>query len=177
MDWLLIFLVLAIGFGPVFWLWPSKKERRLTLLREAARKEGLTVQVGSLRKLDPSALERVSASGVSRQPIIECMTYSLHAASGLKMRRQRLRRTISDLEEASGEVIWIDDPEIESSKEHFDLLSVLNNILPRLPNDILAIELDMNIISLYWLEGPAATSDTVAQLAQLLREIDSRLII
>lgn len=175
MDWLLIFVVLAVGFGPVFWFWPSKKERRLSLLREAARKEGLMVQTASLKKLHPSALELVSAGGVSLQPLVECVTYSGYASSALKMRRQRLRRSAPYRGEASEEVIWINDPEIQHSEEHFDLLSLLDNLLSRFPNDILAIELDMNIISLYWLEGPGSTGDTVAELACLLREIDSRL--
>ena len=45
MTWLLIILVLVVAFGPVLWLVPSKRDKRLAALRSRARSAGLIVEM------------------------------------------------------------------------------------------------------------------------------------
>ena len=76
MSWLIITVVLLIAFGPVLWLIPSQRDKRLAALRLAARQAGLNVEIEHLPKLNASAEERVSAGGVIRDPVVECAAYS-----------------------------------------------------------------------------------------------------
>ena len=77
MTWLIIIIILIVAIGPVLYLIPSAKDKRLEQLRTSARKQGLTVKLHQLPKLDPSADERVSPSGEIRTPTISCVGYSL----------------------------------------------------------------------------------------------------
>ena len=54
MTWLLIILVLVVAFGPVLWLVPSKRDKRLSALRSRARAEGLIVEMRRIPKPDPA---------------------------------------------------------------------------------------------------------------------------
>ena len=58
MQWLVIILILALVIGPVAYLLPSKKDKRLAALRLRARQLGLHITLSRLPKLDPSAEER-----------------------------------------------------------------------------------------------------------------------
>ena len=75
--WVVIVLVVCVAVGPIFWLLPSERDRRLSELRMAARRAGLTVEMAALPKLDASAEERVSAGGVARDATLECAGYRL----------------------------------------------------------------------------------------------------
>ena len=77
MVWAIIGVVLVLAIGPLFWLRPSRRERGIAALREAARKANLTVEVGRVPDLDAPADARVSAGGRERAPTIECATYRL----------------------------------------------------------------------------------------------------
>ena len=83
MVWLGIAVVLAIALGPLFWLLPSKSERRASAFRLAAKRLGLAVEVASIEKPDASAEERVSAAGVVRQPRLHCAAYRLPLSTQL----------------------------------------------------------------------------------------------
>ena len=54
MTWLLIILVLVVAFGPVLWLVPSKRDKRLSALRSRARSEGLIVEMRRIPKPNPA---------------------------------------------------------------------------------------------------------------------------
>ena len=77
MVWIIVALVLAVVIGPVFWLLPSKRDRRVAELRVAARRAGLVVEMVALPKVDAPAHERVSAGGTVRNPSIHCAAYRL----------------------------------------------------------------------------------------------------
>ena len=77
MVWIIVALVLAVVVGPVFWLLPSKRDRRVAELRVAARRAGLVVEMVALPKVDAAAHERVSAGGAPRNPSIDCAAYRL----------------------------------------------------------------------------------------------------
>ena len=83
MVWLVIALVLIAAVGPIFWLLPSKRSRRLAELRTAARRAGLIVEVARIAKLDAAAEERVSAGGRARDAKVDCAAYRMPMARPL----------------------------------------------------------------------------------------------
>ena len=58
--------VLLLAIALLMWVLPSRRERELAALREAARKLGFTLQVTEVDHPAPTAEERVSASGRTR---------------------------------------------------------------------------------------------------------------
>ncbi|MEM7219112.1 MAG: hypothetical protein AAF515_12155 [Pseudomonadota bacterium] len=78
MTTLLIVLAgMALVVGPIAYLMPSRRDRELASLRMAARARGLEVELARLPKLNADAHERVSASGIAKQPVLECVEYGL----------------------------------------------------------------------------------------------------
>ena len=58
MVWIIIIVVLLVAFGPVLYLLPTKKDRRLAALRQQARLVGFVVELKPVRKLNPDARDR-----------------------------------------------------------------------------------------------------------------------
>ena len=77
MIWVVIALVVALAVGPILWLLPSKRDKRLAELRSAARSAGLVVEIAAVPKLDADAAERVSAGGTARDAKVDCAAYRL----------------------------------------------------------------------------------------------------
>ena len=75
--WLVVALVVALAVGPILWLLPSKRDRRLAEIRAAARRAGLVVEIAAVPDLDADAAERVSAGGTARAATVECAAYRL----------------------------------------------------------------------------------------------------
>ena len=75
--WLIVALGLLVAFGPIVWLMPSRRDRQLAKLREAARRAGLVVELVRLPTLDATPEERVSAGGVARDARRACTAYRL----------------------------------------------------------------------------------------------------
>lgn len=66
--WLIIAGILLVGFGGVFYLLPSKRDRQLARIRQLARVSGLTIETVFLEKKDAKPEEIVSAGGKKRHP-------------------------------------------------------------------------------------------------------------
>ncbi|MGE0623293.1 MAG: hypothetical protein AB7I04_24300 [Pseudomonadales bacterium] len=178
MTWILIILVLVIAFGPVLWLVPSRRDKRLAALRSRARSEGLLVDMRRLPKRDPTAEERVSAGGTIRKPVVECAAYGRMLAKKLRyLPGFRLRR-----EPAAGApdpfADWqYDQRPAGEGRSHLPaVLSRFEAVLNRLPGDVIAVELDTRSIFLYWLETPVSTVDSVSELASLLADLEADLL-
>lgn len=77
MAWIVIALVLAVAIGPLLWLLPSKRDKRIGELRAAARRAGLVVETTAVPKVDAGAEERVSSGGVARAARLDCAAYRL----------------------------------------------------------------------------------------------------
>lgn len=77
MVWLIVALGLLVAFGPIVWLMPSRRDRQLAKLREAARRAGLVVELVRVPTLDARPEERVSAGGVARDAQRACTAYRL----------------------------------------------------------------------------------------------------
>ncbi len=156
MVWILIALLFIAAFGPILWLMPGERERRLSKLRLLARQRGLVVELTRIEDTQPSANDRVSSGGVIKRPVIQCATYRLHAAHSLG--------------ETKSFYVTRDDPEaaVNIGEHHADL-----------PASWLAVERDQHGATLYWREQADAdklgeTVDTIVALLRGLLVDDSR---
>lgn len=77
MTWLIIGLILFAAFGPLIWLVPSKRDRRLAKMRSRARALGIQVELTRLPDVAAHASARVTAGGLRREPMVSCAAYRL----------------------------------------------------------------------------------------------------
>ena len=165
--WIIIILVLAVAFGPVLYLLPTRKDRRLAAIRLEARRQGLVVELKPVRNLDASAEERVSAAGERRSPAHASVAYSL-----------TLRRNLEQLEPwrllKSARAGWSFDPDMAIPPEP-DLLPRLLPLIGGLPDDSVALEFGGRNLACYWLERFPADGDAVKTLKESLVAIAEQL--
>ncbi len=171
MTWLLIILVLVVAFGPVLWLIPSKRDKRLSALRSRARSEGLIVEMRRIPKPNPEPSERVSAGGKVRDPVIECASYGLPLPKGLKnLPSWRLVRKPAE-EGPDPFADWQYDLRAKGEGREFldEVLERVETLLSALPEDVAAVEVSPRMVLVYWLEKPGSTESAVPDLASALR--------
>ena len=77
LAWIVVALVLALAIGPLLWLLPSKRDKRIGELRAAARRAGLVVETTAVPKIDAAAEEQVSSGGAPRAARLDCAAYRL----------------------------------------------------------------------------------------------------
>ena len=129
MKWLAIIAFMIAAFGPILWLMPKPRDRRLSRLRMAARQRGLTVELARLPDPQPRPQDRVSSGGALRTPVIRCAGYRLFRNRPAQhIEPWRLERGDSSAQ-AKLSAYWSD-----------------------VPPDWLAIEVDANGACLYWRE-------------------------
>ena len=155
--------VLIVAFGPILYVLPSKKDRRLAALRAEARRLGLTVELKPVRNPDAAAEDRVTAGGRPRAP--------MHASARYALTLDRMPNEASPwrlLRSARG---WIAD-------EGMDLpagwLGQLQPLVETLPDDVVAVDFGGRDLGCYWLERPASGIDAVAKLKGSLASIGER---
>jgi hypothetical protein len=181
MTWLIILVILIVAFGPVMWLVPSRRDRRLAAMRQQARQEGMVVELRRLPKPDPLPEERVTAGGRVLEPKQELAVYQWPLARRLRhLPVWRLLRKGAGIEALPG---WAF--EIGKKPRHGQLDAVLHTLEPmfaRLPEDIMAVECEDRVLNAYWMEkpenGPAevsALADTLASAAQSLEALEHAL--
>ena len=155
--------VLIVAFGPILYVLPSKKDRRLAALRGQARQLGLTVELKPVPNPDAAAEDRVTAGGRPRAPMLPCARYALALD---RMPGQatpwRLLRT------ARG---WIAD---EGTDLPAGWLGQLQPLIETLPDDVVAVDFGGRSVGCYWLERPAPETDAVAKLKGALASIGSQ---
>ena len=173
MTWILIALVLVIAFGPVLWLLPSKRDKRLAAMRSRAREEGLIVELRRIPKLDPTAEERVSPGGKVREPVVECASYALPLPRALKyLPAWRLVRAAADTAPDPFPRWQFDQRPKGEGRAHLEpMLAATGARLERLPEDVAALEVSPRMLLAYWLERPGSTAETVPDLAAVLRDL------
>ena len=177
MAWIVIALVLLIAFGPVLWLLPSKRDKRLSALRARARQEGLVVEMKRLPKPTPELHERVTAGGVVKNPVIDCASYN-------QIFRRRLRyqpgwRLVRGDGEEDPFPGWRFDerPDGNSGRQFLaDMLKATEQLVKNLPDDVIGLQVSPARVSVYWLENPGTNVDSVADLAALLRRFEADLL-
>jgi len=167
MTWLIILVVLIAAFGPILWLVPSKRDRRLTAMRQQARQEGMTVEMRGLPKVDPLPEERVTAGGRVLQPVQELAVYQWPLPRRLRhLPAWRLLRNGRGIQALPGWAFEIgkkpQHPQLEAS------LEVLGPLLAGLAEDVLALECEDRQLSAYWMESPGNGTAEVTDIARLL---------
>ncbi len=181
MSWIIIIGVFILAAGPLFYLMPTAKDKRLTALRMDARQLGFTIQLDSLLKLDPSADERVTAGGQARSSKIECMRYQLPIGQTLNylppitLQRLPVEPTVPTTMVMDG---WGQPADLVSASSATDsfakntaawrkqglLLESIRKTLLEMPADVLGFALDGRVASVFWLErsNNANTADIAA---------------
>ena len=184
MNWLIIILILVVAIGPVLYLLPNAREKRLIVLREQARHAGLAVQITSVPKLDPAAHERVSAGAKTLQPKQLCTAYKMPVGikvagvEALLLLKKPQVPTILVNEVMPGWVLHN-----ESSLSFWRTYAAtdadtqrLQNALSKLPDDALALAIDAQFVSVFWLEKAAAESNGVDEIAEILKGLGEDLL-
>ena len=166
--WIIILLALGLVIGPVLYLMPTRKDRRLAVIRLEARRCGLVVELRSVRNLDARAEELVSPGGERRIPVHASVSYAMPLRARLEhLRPWRLLRS-----ERTG---WQLDTERDAPPDP-DMLLKLRPLLPGLPEDAVALELESGRLACCWLERFPADGDTVRALKAALVAIGEELI-
>lgn len=177
MTWVLIGVVLLVAFGPVLWLVPSKKDRRLTALRARGRAEGLVVELRRINNPEPEPQERVSAGGVVKTPVIESASYGLML--GQKLRHlpgwRLVRVTGQEVDDPFPGWRYDQIPKGDGRRHLPEMLSITDPLLNGLPDDVAGIEVSSAMLSVFWLEKPGSDEDVVGEIASLLRAFEKAL--
>lgn len=165
MVWLLIALVLVVAFGPLFYLRPSPRDRRLAALRSQAVSEGLVVEIGHLDKRNASAEERVNAAGRERHPKISLALYRQPLPRKLRLIEPlRLQRDADGRGEIDG---WHLSGALTPPRR--DFWSVLTELLASMPAGVEGFDVDSRFASVFWREGKAEDSEALLIIARNLR--------
>ena len=173
MSWIIIIGVFILAAGPLFYLMPTAKDKRLTALRSNALQMGFTIQLDSLLKLDPSADERVTAGAQARSTKIECLRYQLPIGQTLNhippltLQRIPSQPTIQVTELMNGwglpeETSKRADSGARSAvsnatstaawQRQGQLLETMRALLLEMPEDVLGIAIDGRCVGVFWLE-------------------------
>jgi hypothetical protein len=178
MSWIVIaVIVLLAAFGPVMWLRPSAKDKRLTALRARARSLDLNVDIRPLERLNPTAEQRVSAAGTERDTSELLAVYEHHLARRLRHTAPfRLFRApgpdAAPVTRAAVPVTdgWLFDPAASFPPEAGwpAALSAVERHLPSLPQDVRALAVEPRSVGVYWAERAGSDIEAVDNLAQAL---------
>lgn len=165
MVWIIVAVGLAAAFGPVLWLMPSRRDRRLAKLRQAARRRGLAVDLVRVPLIDPSPEDRVSPGGARRDAAQPCAAYRLplppESADAPGWFFIRGAATASPL---AG---WVPHPERRAERLPRDAAAywrTLAEALHGIQTPVLAVEATPAAASWLWREDvPAAALDAAVQ--------------
>ena len=177
MTWVIIVLVLIIAFGPVLWLVPSKRDKRLSAMRSRARSEGLVVEVRRIPKPDPLPEDRVNSGGKVRNPVLECASYGLALPRSLKVLPawRVLRKSSDDGPDPFPDWQYDQRPKGEGRAHLEAVLIMASETLSRLPEDVVALEVSPRMLLAYWLEKPGSNEESVPGLAAALKDFAASL--
>jgi len=172
--WLIVIVILLVAFGPILWLRPSARDRRLTGLRSQARREGLQVEMRRYPKVDLAPEERVTAGGKPLAPLLESAVYLKPLARKLReLPAWRVLRGTNGLPAWPG---WVFEVGTKPASPHLHrVLDVLATLVERLPEDVVALECEALNFGAYWLERPGNGPAELTSLAGLLAEAAAQL--
>jgi len=174
MVWLIIVVILLVAFGPILWLRPSRRDRRLVALRGQARADGLRVQMRRYPKLDLLPEDRVTAGGKRLETLLEAAVYLKPLDPKLRiLPGWRIQRGTEGLPAWPGWVFELGKR--PDSALLRPMLQALEPLLARLPADVVALECEPREIGVYWLERPGNGPAEVTVLAGWLTEAAARL--
>ncbi len=160
------------------YLLPSAKDKRLVMLRQAARKHGLMVKITSVPKLDPTAQERVTAGGKTLEPKYAAASYELPLNTRLRgvgevmLVRMPDAPTVPLTEALPGWALGADSDQAfwQRLTALPEAVDVIGDVLASLPEGSLGCSLNDRYVSCYWTEKLGSDEDTVAGIeASLMR--------
>jgi len=178
LSWLIIALIFLAAFGPLFWLLPSRTDRRLAKMRSRARTLGLRVEVTQLPDVAAAASARVTAGGRRLEPMVSCAAYHLALPRVAPAAPQwRLLRSRA---ESSGPIAgWQWDSNPAGAASYWEQAAM---IVAALPADALACGAQASEVACWWRENVVAENaeksveslhDALAKLAELQRVTDA----
>ena len=158
MVWLLIAGFLLIGFGGVFYLLPSKRDRQLARIRQLARVSGLTIETVFLEQRDAKPEEIVSAGGRKRHPTRMCISY--HKNFRLPLDRAPRWRLIKDDTSEYPLQGWALDgkPQIDDIKDTDEYWNHIRSIITNIPERCFGLDASDQFVA--WLGVERWKSET-----------------
>lgn len=170
MSWLVIVLILLAAFGPLFWMLPSKSDRRLAKMRSRARALGMQVEMTQLRDLAAEPSERVTAGGRRREPMVACAAYRLPLPRMARAAPQwRLLRSRAEVDGPLPGWQWDSEPAGQAP-----YWSQVKPIVDALPADALACSAHSTEVGCWWRERAAA--DTAEKSVESLHATLAKLL-
>lgn len=182
MGWLIGIFVVAMVLGPILYLKPSAKDKRLAALRLLARQNSLGIKLDRLPRLDPELVERVTAGGEKRQPQQACVAYqrNLGPDTNLNLVGRFLR--VPDAPTVPFEAFapgWAHDEKhiadwrrVESEK----LDRAVREILQSAPDYCLAFSIDSRFLSCYWRELADAAGPEIEEIRSFLQQAEEKIL-
>ena len=151
------------------YLVPNPRDKRLMALRSIARTLGMSVQITTVAKLDPSAAERVSAGGKALQPKTACAGYKLPVGKKLSVKGEVI---LIKLPPAPSVVVNEVLPGVALSADsdkplwrQYNAQGVATKLIEdaflRLPEDTLAIAIETHNVVCFWQEKAKADAGQV----------------
>ena len=179
MGWLIAIFVVALVIGPLMYLKPTNKEKRISALRLAARSAGLNVKLSSVPVLDPEPTERVTAGGEFKQPEKACVayqkTFSGDSAVPLDVLILRIPNSptvpfdlaVEGWALTSGIETW----QNVDKKVH----DVVKKVLDQAPEFCIGLGVDARFLSCYWYENGSEDGPEVAQIRDFLADAEQKI--
>jgi hypothetical protein len=178
LSWLIIGLILFAAFGPLFWLVPSRRDRRLAKMRSRARALGIQVEVTQLPDVDAPASARVTAGGRRLAPMVSCAAYRLALPRAARAAPQW--QLLHGGAESNGPLPgWQWDSPPVGDAQYWERVGA---IIAALPADTLACSAQTTAVACWWRENtPAENAENsvdslhamLAKLAELQRVTDA----
>ncbi|MGH1484948.1 MAG: hypothetical protein ACRBCI_01935 [Cellvibrionaceae bacterium] len=139
--WAIFFIVLAIAMavGPIMLMQPSKRDRRLAALRSAAAMSGLSVHMSDY--INGNNKQAVAVYTMAVELPQEAPSWQL------------LKRTYKHDIHFYGQWDWQKEPDPLMRQE-----KQLKALLDDLPDDIVGLEVNKNLLGIWWRERPSPIS-------------------
>lgn len=162
MVWLLIGLAMVMIAGPIMWLRPNKRERRLANMRQQAFMTGGKCHPINIRK--DSFYQKTLARNphLADYPWIRYEWVANEQQTGPEVKDRWVQRRTQE-----GELVW--EPNVVTSQEYPALTNMLKPWRDQQDGRFLSVELGPRSVAVVWTEqGDQETVDNLAQQVQTL---------
>ncbi len=152
MTWLIIAVAMFAAFGPIFWMLPSRSDRRLAKMRARARGHGIQVEMTQLDDLAAEPEARVTAAGVRREPKVQCAAYRLGLRRVARAAPQwKILRKADATDGPIAGWVWESRPAGDAA-----YWQRVGDVVRGLPGDSLACATDVSEVACWWRERATA---------------------
>jgi hypothetical protein len=172
MVWVIIIGIFLLAIAPIFWVLPTSAQRHQMKLRNRAMQSGLVVQLAQLLDRDAPAIERVTASGRTREVKRACVAYRLPLRGVYDERPlpewhiDHMRLAENSSEDLPSNWRWLGErPDVTDR-----YVERVASVLAKVPPDTVAVEARSDAVSIYWRES--GDVENVDRVAELLRDLE-----